>query len=446
MNFMSNLSKKLKTLRKQIANKDNFIAPIISWNKGLRVSALEKAQKNSSFTIPDHILKIYAEFNGLTIDWRINDPKNTRQTILGTSNIPRLDYLFKNKQITIFKGGRSQMGHYWPDHASAEEVERFKNFYVFDNLKTGEFILVQVKDNQVHPSLFYYSYPDTFLELKIDVETYVETLIAMKGIYGWQSVFLPKEKQSEIFPPISTTLAQLKLIFPKDSFDEIIEKFKIEEGAEEAVSVPNEEMNYFNFFEDKMQQLKANKAFSKVSFKPNIGVHISTIRRAQRSLGFDIPEDMRSFYQYLNGFTLEWNFKRESIKTEGNIHLLSLENIFGGDGGILSKSWEGPKEFPGDTKGLILPSEVRFLKRIVFVEGVSRDTYVLLKPESKRPIFFLEKGDLVATDLYFKDYIKILLSTMGMEGWHQAYLSKDKAFLSKIAQIFPEEDFKPFSS
>ena len=34
------------------------------------------------------------------------------------------------------------------------------------------------------------------------------------------------------------------------------------------------------------------------------------------------------------------------------------------------------------------------------------------------------------------------------EAWNiqRAYLSKDKAFLSKIAQIFPEEDFKPFSS
>jgi|GEM_PF-2550697 len=415
---MKDILSQLNAIKKELSSKDNVKPATIFWNKGVSASVIEKIQATLNFEISKDILNVYRIFNGLVIDWEIRLPDEPWRTVTGRSNIPRLEFLFNNEQIIAYKDKKNQLDHYWPDDCDREKIDHYKQFYAIDFLKTGESILIKPAHDSKAAKLFFYIFPDEFTELTINFEEYIYQLLNSKGEYGWQSVF---------FTPNISNSANIGI------FADL-----------------NKGTNYFTLINSRVELLRKNNKFTKILFEPNPGVKISTLRRIKKVLNVDLPNQMLLFYYFINGFKLSWVWKDGDIILEGNIDLLPLENVFGGPGGELTKSWNSDvkegvlwenRNISANPK---LATAFEYIKRIESVEGQSREVMVKFTARQDSPdmsISLLEKGAFISMNMDFFIYIKVLIETLGLAGWHQALIDTNAEFVKNLSLVFPNTDF-----
>ncbi len=410
---MKNLLQQLKVLRTAFEKADNAYEPVVFWNKGITQRGIAKTLSALPFKVPDDVANVYQVVNGLVIDWEVRTPDAPWRTKFGVCNIPRLDFLFRHDQIATSKNGKSGLDFYWPDDSTPEEVAHYKEFFVIDYLKTGEFILIRPGNETTKSQLYYHQSPDTFENLNLDFESYVQELIAAKAEYGWQYKFLDKQQ-----PPILESRVQGKA----------------------------ENTHYYHQLTDRVGLLKANPNIRKLKFEPHPGVRSSSVKRIERALGVGFPEEMLLFYYYVNGFKLSWVWEKGNVKLEGNIDLLPLENVFGGTGGIMSKSWKGVfvkalKWRTENTANPVLRSQTMLNFRIESVEGVSKEVGIQFSADnsgSNPTLFLLTKGEAVPLPVSFTTYINRMLETMALQDWHETLLAPNSGFEDHLFHIFSE--------
>lgn len=411
---MSDILKKIKALKSVLSkNLKNVYKPLVFWNKKLSATQIKKIQDSLSFKIPQDILNIYTQINGLVIDWEKSQEGELWRTTYGMCNIPRLDFLFRHDQITISEKGKSRLDFYWPDDSTEEEVNYYKQFYVVDYLKTGEFVLIQPHENEADSQLYLFVSPNTFNKLELNFETYVLRLIDEQARYEWQYAYLTE--------PLETT-SDLNL-----------------QPLESAI-------NYYTLLHERVERLKANPHLKKIKFEPNPGVRLSTLKRIKNKAGVELPEEMAAFYYYLNGFKLSWKWNNGSMELEGSVDLLPLENVFGGTGGVLSKSWGGSfvKAFKWAGEGpkdAVLKSQFLVNYRLESVEGVSKEVGIQFDSDNSQPktkLFLLDKGDARFLPVTFKVYIDRLIETMGLNNWHETLIHPNPDFKERLSSLFPQ--------
>jgi hypothetical protein len=408
---MADILKKLKALRSELSKGKSVEKPLVFWNKKLSDAQLGKIQDSLSFEIPQDILKVYAQINGLVIDWEKRQADEPWRTTYGMCNIPRLDFLFRHDQITVSIKGKSRLDSYWPDGSTEDQVSNFKQFYVVDYLKTGEFILVQPHENKTHSQLYLFVSPNTFRKLTLDFETYIFRLIDVQAEYGWQYAFLEEPLQ---------TSAGLSLQPPETA------------------------TNYYNRLQEQVALLKSSPHLKKIKFEPNPGVRLSTLKRIKNQVGLELPDEIMAFYYYLNGFKLSWKWSDGSMELEGGVDLLPLENVFGGRGGSLSKSWGGNfvkafKWLDEDQNDAVLKSQSLANYRLESVEGVSKEVGIQFDlDDSQQPanLFLLDKGDARILPVTFQVYIDRLIATLGLNNWHETLIRPDPDFAARLSALF----------
>lgn len=401
---MSTLLKKLKELRTLVSKRTCVSKPTVFWNKKLSGSQITKIQNAAPFEIPPEVLNVYRQVNGLVIDWESPEPEQPWRTTHGVCNVPRLDFLFRHEQITTSTKGKSALDHYWPDDASEDEVEHFKSFYVLDDLRNGEFVLVRPGDE--HCELHLYTSPATFQKLDLDVESYVLALVEAEARYGWQHAHLETPRSA---PP------------------------EVQVGST---------THYHARLHEQVAKLKANPHTKKLKFTPNPGVRASTLKRIKNQVGLALPGEMRAFYTYLNGFKLSWTWNDGSTAIEGSVDLLPLEHVFGGPGGRLTKTWgesfiDEPKWHDDASKEIASKARAPSSFRVESVQGASREVCARfdLAEDGPSPIMvFVDKGDARILNVKFGAYIERLIQTLGLRNWHRS-LERDESEIAHAMRL-----------
>lgn len=405
---MLDILKQLQALKSTLAKSDKEFPATVFWNKALGTNEFQKIQSTLDFAIPEDVIAVYSNLNALAINWETRLPDAPHRTTYGICNIPKLDFLFQHEQIVVHKNKKSTLDHYWPDESTEEQIQKFRAYYVIDYLKTGEFVLIHPTQRAPKSQLIWYSTPDTFIELNCDFEEYIQRLLDAKAVYGWQMDLIPPEKRPR--------------------------PYQIPNGVSTAPP-------YNHILQEKVAALKANPKVKKLKFEPNPGVRLSTLKRIKNTLGFDLPTDVLAFYHCINGFKLSWTWSDGPNTLEGSVDLLPLEQVFGGAGGHLTKSWSKPPiQAPvwknvGNENPQLTAREV-FPVCIEGIEGVSKDVWLYLS-EGEVTLVLNEKGTSTVLPVSFKNYIEQMMATLGLKNWHNSLYQRDASLEKAMQLLFP---------
>ena len=402
--------------------------------------------------LPKRLEDFFLDTNGMSIDWTLYLDQNPSQPIIGKTNIPSLSSFLK-KEVESWEGGKEISTSFWSRITKEEEISRYQQYYVLDDIGFGNYVLLVWDNDKNVEELFLYLYRDTIYPLPIDLSEYFRLLEKTRGLYLWQqylvkdSDFLEKKGIRDQF------FENMEILFPEEDLSEF--PALDVPSSSSASNLSESSPNYLILWNGIFQEMLNSNDVEEVQFEPNPGVHISVLNKVTCVLGESLPESMVNFYSSMNGFQFSWTYKNKNGEDpfSGQIIMPSLENVFGGEGGVRTKEWDEEAykdilwhdDMPTEAIQSFYP-----LKRIELIEGVSMDVLIQFGAKGETPRLLLsDRLDLFSLNVSFEEYLFLLTQTRGFTYWQLHLLSLEEQkelnislpYLKQMKKIFPEADF-----
>ena len=187
---------------------------------------LDEIEQDFEIALNEDIRTFYKQVGGVSISWEFKDsmslPNNEKYIVHGNINILPVHDVF---------WGKNDLG--WHDILWFENMDvKFRKklmslrpFEMFDKEDTG-CVCFCIEKKRVRKGLFLYSVDNSLLDINIDLNIYLDLLIASSGIFRWQYL-LTKDSynlSNEIFK--NSMSKYLPKVIYKMKFDEFIKKMQ----------------------------------------------------------------------------------------------------------------------------------------------------------------------------------------------------------------------------
>lgn len=402
-------------------------------------------ESHIKFSIPSFLREFYVKVGSYCIEWKYQNPGNSLHKAFGLCFIYSLDQMLNHLDPRInLQDSPKYENLLWNLGDPPEIIEQLQGFFILDDLKYDNFVLIRFEDE----ALYLYTRPYSLRKLSVNFEQYIDLTLKTRGTYLWQQYVVDDTDNSPLLP--DAFHENMKRLFPEEDFSNFSVQNKKYYNYEFKLFINHKKYAYR--FEEMVDELRRHDEIEQVKFRMNrinLGAHPADFHRAFMALGFQLPEPIIQFYQEVNGLTLSWK-KRDKDSRSADFVLLSLDDMFAGYNvnGLdwaLRRPWNYTadclyREYGIDDSDLIGLEHYRLLYREERI-----NVLISFNQDRDYKLMLVYDFDRYALTISFEQFIEYLLMFRGAKYWQLLFTSSDpyselglpENYMEEIRFIFP---------
>jgi hypothetical protein len=192
--------KQFETLFRSLADNPQIITTNMHQQRGLSLDELTAISNKYEVDIPSPVAKFYRQMDGASLEWEVR-----RETTIKPLTKVLPDALwgsFLIHDLDTLLGGSDDYplweGLLWfddPELGPQNEHKRLRpfDFFAEDDTECG---CLFVNHGKLTTTVYLHSVEDGIRPLSIDLQTYIDLLIASRGFYGWQTAYFDRSSRN----------------------------------------------------------------------------------------------------------------------------------------------------------------------------------------------------------------------------------------------------------
>ncbi|WP_130733226.1 SMI1/KNR4 family protein [Flavobacterium sp. J27] len=398
------------------------------------IAVIEKVEKTLNLKLDDALKSFYLTCDRFSFSWK---------GVLNGFCISGNTAIIPVSLLDSRDAGNYEISFSEVDNIANQDTSKWFVFHRIDTL--GNYVLLQISENVT--TLFLFTYNKKINKLNLTIQSYLEKIILYYGVELWQQFYIDTPSSISNFYLYDNRYT----LFLERFLNEEKETFKqIDNPLQKLVknnSFPNVIFSFKAQLQKSIDFLKTQKG-CKIK-KPTIGYNasVNVIMKAQEALQQRLPEAVTSFYLQHNGLCVEWNIGNE---IQGQINLLPLEEVFGGDEWFANNDWSKTNPYK---KTVICSGEeeeeyiaiARQLRPLEIFDGSSGFVGFLINENNDFELYYsASRGDLLKLPISFEHYLQLNIKLVGIAGWLEFYRDGteatigDKKVMEQITMVFPD--------
>lgn len=213
--------KAFETLFESLKDNPRIAISNIQLQPGLSAIELAEISDKHKVVIPTPLAKFYQQLNGAHLEWEVRREVDIEplthvmpDALWGSFRIHGLDTLLTGSaEYPLWEG---LLWFDKPELGPQIQLKKLRPFdlYAEDDSECACFF---VNEGRLTTTIFLHSIEDGIRPLSIDLESYIQMLIAAKGFYGWQSAHVDPDSRAfdrlhhflpQLFPDADLSLFQ----------------------------------------------------------------------------------------------------------------------------------------------------------------------------------------------------------------------------------------------